>query len=768
VDIRGLDLRIDPFTKQHETLNGRTQNGRFCDDWGNWFGCNNSNPLWHFPYPWDLLKRNPEVAIPRAYVDVPVNPGPAPVFPASSTLERFNDFDRANRFTSACGPAIYRDVLLGDAVYGNAFTCEPVHNLVNRQVLQARGATFTSDRHPDEAESEFFASTDPWSRPVSVRTGPDGALWIADMYRFVIEHPEWIPLEWQKKLDLRAGSDLGRIYRIVPDTGVLPKVPVLDDLDDAELVAQLESPNGTVRDLVHEMLLWRQAKGVVPLLREMAGSGIRPTARVHALCVLDGLGELDAATLRIALAGNHAGVVRHAIRLSHGIIPRAELAGLSDAILDDAHVACALAGVLGEGDPEVEPAIIADLISRHREDPYAIPVILSAVTPSNLEPVLRKLTEANPRGRSVTILPALARMAARWNDAGSLALLAGFTGNGDEPGDAWRFAVLSGLFEGGATLEKLTAGGATRTQLRTLVESVRARLVDSEIPEKDRAAAIRFLGNRAVFAGEIDLVLLLDQLTPQTPPALHEAVFEALGRARHEKTPQALSEKWKNLPPGDRAKALDLLLSRSEWIATLVSVIESGTIPRAEIDATTRNRLIKSKDESVRSQAIELFAGASNANRAEVLRSHVDVGGMKGEAVTGKAVFGVVCIVCHVADGVGNSVGPDLAALTDRSFDSLLVAILDPNRAVEDKFVNYTVATVGGASVVGIVADESANTVTIQQADGTARSLPRNEIVTMTSTGVSLMPEGFENILTKQQLADLVSYLATLGQASLP
>ncbi len=198
VDIRGFDLRLNPFTKVHEPLNGRTQCGRFRDDWDNWFGCNNSNPPWHYPYPWQLLKRNPEVRVARAYVDVPKEPGAAPVFPVSPTLERFNDFDRANRFTSVCGPTIHRDVLLGDEVYGNAFLCEPVHNLVSRQVLEAKGATFTSDRHPDEGDSEFFASTDPWSRPVAVRTGPDGGLWVADMYRFVIEHPEWIPQDWQK------------------------------------------------------------------------------------------------------------------------------------------------------------------------------------------------------------------------------------------------------------------------------------------------------------------------------------------------------------------------------------------------------------------------------------------------------------------------------------------------------------------------------------------------------------------------------------------
>lgn len=209
VDIRGNDLRIDPFTGRIELLSGRTQCGRHRDDWGNWFGCNNSNPLWHFPLRFDSLLRNPLVSAPRAYVDVPVEPGAAPVHPASETLERFNQPDQANRWTSACGPTIYRDEWLGPQFTGNAFICEPVHNLVSRQVLSPKGSIFTSDRAEDERSSEFMASTDPWSRPVSVRTGPDGALWVADMYRLVIEHPEWIPTDVQRKLDIRAAATAG-------------------------------------------------------------------------------------------------------------------------------------------------------------------------------------------------------------------------------------------------------------------------------------------------------------------------------------------------------------------------------------------------------------------------------------------------------------------------------------------------------------------------------------------------------------------------------
>jgi len=766
VDIRGFDLRLDPFTKKHEPLNGRTQCGRFRDDWDNWFGCNNSNPLWHYPYPWHLLKRNPEVSIPRAYIDVPKTPGAAPVFPASPTVERFNDFDRANRFTSACGPAIYRDVLLGEGLYGNAFVCEPVHNLVSRQVLEAKGATFTSDRHPDERTSEFFASTDPWSRPVSVRTGPDGALWIADMYRFVIEHPEWIPQEWQRKLDLRAGSDLGRIYRVVPAAGS-PEIPKLDGLDDAGLVAQLESPNGTVRDLVHQMLLWRRSPETKFLLEEMARHSRRATARMQALCVLDGLGEYNWSLLNEALADPHPGVVRHALRISAGRFRTPDLAARFGDAPDDAFVALELAAVLDQGHDDA-PFLLEAILDRHRDDPVVTAVALSSVNRANLLEMLTAFLSPDPltSGISNGVLTNLARMAAKWKDVESIARAVDAIVRGGSPARDWQLALFSGLLEGGARMEDLTSDERSREGLRSILNEIRATAADPGDTPENRAAAVRFLGSPSVFDGERDLALLAGLVTPKSPALLQDAALEALGRAHHAETPEILAERWSGLTPAVRGKSLALLLGRADWTASLLATVEAGTIPRAEIDASTRKRLLELKEASLRSRAEKLFASAANTSREEVLAAFADVATLKGDPAAGKIVFGAVCAACHVAEGAGNPVGPDLAALTDRSPASLLVAILDPNRAVEDKFVNYTLTTTDGGTVFGVVADESANTVTLRQADGTARAVPRGEVASMASTGVSLMPDGFEKILTKAQMADLIAYVASLGSAA--
>ena len=282
-----------------------------------------------------------------------MRPGVAPVYPISRTLPRFNDPAAANHFTSACSPIVYRDDLFGPAFADSCFVSEPVHNLVHREVISADGVTFRSRRAADEQTSEFLASSDNWFRPTMMRTGPDGALWVADMYRAVIEHPEWIPTDWQKRLDLRAGDDKGRIYRVYPVDKKPRAIPRLDKLDTAGLVAALDSPNGWQRDMAQMMLIWNGDKAAVPHLEKMVTESKRPLARLHALCTLDGLDALKRAVLVKALADAHPGVRRHAVRLCEGRLDKsADLeAALVQLVTDpDAQVRMQLAYTLGEWD----------------------------------------------------------------------------------------------------------------------------------------------------------------------------------------------------------------------------------------------------------------------------------------------------------------------------------------------------------------------------------------------------------------------------------
>jgi hypothetical protein len=127
-----------------------------------------------------------------------------------------------------------------------------------------------------KGHSEFLASTDNWFRPVQVRTGPDGALWVVDMYRYVVEHPRWIPTNRLAALDVRAGEDKGRIYRVYRKDKPPRRLENFARLSTDKLAAALDSPNGTARDIVHRELLNRGDKAAVALLTRIATGSSRP------------------------------------------------------------------------------------------------------------------------------------------------------------------------------------------------------------------------------------------------------------------------------------------------------------------------------------------------------------------------------------------------------------------------------------------------------------------------------------------------------------
>ena len=272
--------RIKPDTGELEPATGQTQQGRVRDDRGNWFGCDNSNLLWHYPLDEQYLRRNPHVAYPNTTVNV------APsrrLYPLKTDAQRFPRSGAPSTVTAACGLGIYRDDLLGPVFRGNSFTCEPVHLLIHRLILKPNGSTFAGVRAPDETESEFLASTDNWSRFVHAATGPDGGLWVADMYRFVIEHPRWIPPEDLAKVDVRAGAGLGRIYRVRLADKPVP-VAAARQARHGRPRPALESRNGW-RDMAMMMLIWKNdatAKEPLEKLVRESKNGLARMQAVHA------------------------------------------------------------------------------------------------------------------------------------------------------------------------------------------------------------------------------------------------------------------------------------------------------------------------------------------------------------------------------------------------------------------------------------------------------------------------------------------------------
>ncbi|MCB1237646.1 MAG: c-type cytochrome [Verrucomicrobiae bacterium] len=754
-ELGAFDLKIRPETGEMALVTGRTQFGRARDDFDNWFGCSNSRPLFTFALDRDALRRNPHAVYPPATLQTADDAFAPPIFPVGVKAHRFNDPFAESRFTSACGLTIHRDPRLGAAFAGNAIVCEPVHNLVHREILGRHGATFRSHRAPDEADREFLRSTDQWFRPVSARTGPDGAIWIVDMHRYVIEHPEWIPETWQKVLDLRAGEDRGRVYRIVSDACAASAVPErLDTLDDAALAARLDSPNGWTRDMAQQLLLWRGAAPQNVWTQQGLVGDSTLLGRVHRLHLF-GKGRVPDAILESVLADPAPELRAQGIRLAGpGQAAQAIARLASDA---DPAVRFQAALALGDTDDPAAGEALATLALADSEDPTMLAAAMSSALP-HLEP-LAKAVAAAPAAKRKPLLPCLFETAIGAGDGKALATLLADAGRPPTERFETFAAFLQVLDRRKLSLDAFRAKFSGLTAIldgtRDLTDRATALVGDAKAPEADRLAAVSLLGRRG--AGiEADRATLLALLRPETGPGLQRAALNRLLDLNA--LPEVLAA-WPSLTPGPRSTLIDRCLSEPNLAIPLLDAIDRKSIAVREIDSASRDRLLRYPNGNIRTRARELLAGAVNPDREAAIRQFEPALSLEGDAAKGREVFQLTCAVCHRLDGIGQDLGADLAALADKSGPSLLAAILDPNRAVEEKFVLYAVTLRGGETLAGLVAEESGDSLTLRLLDGTERRLLRGEIAGIESTGRSAMPEGLEAALDPAKLADLIAFL---------
>ncbi len=699
-------------------------------------------------------------------------PGPAQVYPISRTLPRFNNPASANRFTSACSSIVYRDDLFGPAFADNAFISEPVHNLVHRQELAPSGVTFHGRRADDEQTSEFLRSRDNWFRPTMIQTGPDGALWVADMYRHVIEHPQWIPADWQKRLDLRAGHELGRIYRVHPADKKPRAIPRLDRLDTAHLVAALDSPSGWQRDTVQMMLLWKNDRAAVPLLEKLALESPRPLARVHALCTLDGLDALQAKLLRKALNDEHPGVRRQAIRIAERHLSKASEfdAALLERVKDsDAFVRMQLAYTLGYWDDPRAGRALGQLAVREADERRLLTAVLSSVSAKNLDTVLNAvLSESKNAPPPAALIDRLLRLASAFGQPGTIASLLGAVGT-PEKGQygAWQYTALSGLLDAlearGSSLAVLAknADDPLKESLRRvegLFVAARAAVADEKAVPAARVQAVPLLGRGMTRQAE-DANLLASLLTPQNADELQNAAVVSLGKLQDAHVSGLLLRGWKSHSPALRVQVLEALLTREEGAKAVLDAIEKKEVLPADVDAIRRQRLLQYRSNAVRKRAERLFAGSLDSDRQKVIDAYRSVLTLNGDVERGRPLFVKHCAVCHKLAGVGNDVGPDLGSLSDRASQTLLIAVLDPNRAVEARYLQYQATTSGGKQYSGVVTSETSTSVTLTGPDGKPVVILRRDLEALVSTGKSPMPDGLEKELKPQDLADVFEFI---------
>jgi putative heme-binding domain-containing protein len=216
---------------------------------------------------------------------------------------------------------------------------------------------------------------------------------------------------------------------------------------------------------------------------------------------------------------------------------------------------------------------------------------------------------------------------------------------------------------------------------------------------------------------------------------------------------------WSRYAPSIRSEVLNVMTTRSDWLGRLLEEIESGSVAVTDLNAGIRQLLITHQDIQIRARAKELMPTA-NVDRLRVVRQYQAALELKPDKERGKQVFQQVCIGCHRLDGVGIEIGPNLASVTDRNPSSLLSGILDPNAVVEGKYRSFLVTMEDGRAILGIIISETSANIVMKDLANQEHVILRSKLESLTNTGKSLMPDGFETSLTQQNVADLIAYVA--------
>jgi len=791
--ISGMDFRFDPHTGVYEAVSGVGQFGMTFDDFGNRFVCSNRNPSIHIVLEDRYVKRNPFLSISSVRHDVSPAGEQSRVFPISrswttSTLH-------AGQITAACGVTIYRGDLLPDEFHGNSFTCEPTGNLVHRDVLAPDGATFKSK--PGREGIEFLATKDEWFRPANQVVGPDGALYIVDIYRAVIEHPQWVPDELKNRPDNYYGNDRGRIYRIVPKRPVNPEQPkqttaptkrgsrtgtrhprTLSGLSTGELAALLGHPNSWQREMAARLLNERQDKSAASSLERIIQSGKTPQARALALWALEGIDELRDKHLLAALNDPHLRVVEQAVRLAESRLadhPRlgAQLVDLHPGT-NDARLAFQIALSLGQIAPNAKTrARLSRIAVGFAHDPWVRRAVATSVgedASGFFEDVLTKVVKqksGSRRGIDQLVAETATLVGSRLKAeeiVNSLETLGQGLNDAVDDSDTLRirFIALENLATGisrrgkalSTYVEQLSPEPNAR--IKTLFDVAVRSAGDGKLDVRSRHSALRLL-KYAGFDTTGDALLALAR--DEQDRSIRLAAIGTLAAFEAPTIADTILEDYPAQTPAIRRAVLDVLLASTSRTKRLLDEIAAKHIAVSELDPSRVKQLVEHKNADIKKRAKELLASAVPADRKQVLTDYQAALKLKSDAGRGREVFKKNCTACHRIGGMGVNVAPDIGDSRVRTPASLLTDILDPNRAIDSNYFSYTVMTTDGKVHTGVISSETASSITLRQQENKTVELLRQDIDEMRSNGVSLMPVGLEKNVTVEQMADLISFI---------
>jgi putative membrane-bound dehydrogenase-like protein len=756
IAIGGRDFRFHPETLQGEAVTGPGQFGNTIGRWGDRFVCDNRHHLRHVVLEDRDIRRNNLARTGELLFDISgEEPGPlssgGKVYPLSRNWTTSNL--HAGRFTAACGVFAFGGTGLGPQHQDAIFTCDPTGNLIHEEVLAAKGGTFAATA--PQVGREFLATPEEWFRPVSLAHGPDGALYVVDMCRAVIEHPEFMPPELRNRPDLLLGKEKGRIWRISSRRPSEP-VPIPDFSKDSAKVLALGSSEGWQRENAHRLIYQEISQPKWKSLLELALSSASPDERFHALWLFASAPGADAKALQPLLADKDARVVRGALKAMVSIagpsIPPEALFGLANHPDESVRFQVALAaGSLPQGD---RAKILARVALTDGSDPWTALAIQSSASGAQAK-VLSAILESSVQARKpVELCRELARQAGVSCSDSELFAVSQLAIKQNDPDLGRRIlaGLQSGLRASGKSIDTLLRNvpewDATWNRevdrVNNKVENLAARQDSLEIVLARKPYNIQFLENLALHDPDPQMRILVSRQIAELP-------WDQAG--------PILLKEWKVQPPSVRRERIELLGRSPDRILGLFNQIENREISSREIDPARSRQWISHPDARVREKAKALLSGNIPAARDKVLADYRLSAEKDGDALKGKLVFAKNCATCHKVADVGMDVGPDISDTRTKTKAALLLDILNPNQAIDNNYVGYIVHLKNGKTSTGMISSSNSSSITIVRAENQTEIIPQDQIEELQSTGQSLMPEGLEKNVSVEDMADLLRFL---------
>jgi putative heme-binding domain-containing protein len=667
---------------------------------------------------------------------------------------------------------VYEGAALPQRYDGKIFGVAP---LLNHVVCSERLPDHSSFQTKDV--SHPITSTDPWFRPVEVKVGPDGAIYVADMYEGQIAHLR----HHEGKIDITNG----RIYRLRSPDAVPMKPFNHARATAAQLCELLRHPNKWHRRMALVLLGDRKDRSAIPILTKMLDDANGQTA-LEALWGLNACGGFDEALALRTLAHPDPYVRLWTVRLlgddkkvSREVARRLESMAHSEPHVEArVQLACTakrlpaadalpiVRGLLQRGDDAddiyqplllwwaIESKCAADRerVLKLFEDPavWKLPMVQTHL----LHRLMRRFAQAGSR-KDLLVCARLLELAP--DAAASKKLLRGFE-------EAFQGRPLGSLPpELAAALAKY--GGESvvlglRQNKPAAVEKALAVLADDRADNSERLQYIQIFGEvrqpRCVPA-------LLHIVEGTRDDALRIAALTALPQYGEEEVGRRVLRMHGKLSDDARAVAMTLLSGRKAWARLLLEAVDKGEIDRAALPADAVRRLTVFRDERISGLIKKLFGEVEGATTAqmqqEVARLEGVLRGGTGSPYRGKKLFNDTCARCHKLFGQGGQVGPDLTTFRRDDMANMLLHIVNPSAEIREGYETMLVSTTDGRVLTGVVVEKDNQVVVLRGADAQNVTVLLTQIEEMAAQRKSLMPEGLLKDLKEQQVRDLFAYL---------